>query len=102
MSSARVPKAVRARVAEQAGHRCGYVVARDPLTGEWVALFNPRRQRWRTHFVWIEDGARIMGLTPTARATVVALHLNRALLVGARQAWVQAGWHPPADKDDDE
>src|SRR5437763_6479972 len=73
------------------------VAARDPLTGEWAALFNPRRQRWRTHFAWSEAGRHIVGLTPTGRATVVALHLNRALLVGARRAWVQVGWHPPAD-----
>ncbi len=41
--------------------------------------------------------AVIEGLTPTGRATVIALHLNRPVLVRARQAWVKVGWHPPRD-----
>jgi hypothetical protein len=38
------------------------------------------------HFTWTESGTRIEGLTPTERATVVVLELNRALLMGARRA----------------
>ena len=70
----------------------------DPVTGQEVALFNPRSQIWREHFRWSEDGLRIIGLTPVGRATVVALHLSDdpdALLV--RSYWVLAGWHPPDD-----
>ena len=70
----------------------------DPLTGQEVALFNPRSQIWREHFRWSEDGLRIIGLTPVGRATVAALHLSDdpdALLV--RSYWVLAGWHPPDD-----
>src|SRR5262245_58506100 len=29
--------------------------ARDPSTGAIIPLFHPRRQRWRDHFVWIEQ-----------------------------------------------
>lgn len=39
------------------------VKAQDPLTGERVPLFHPRRQQWREHFCWSEDGSEIIGLT---------------------------------------
>jgi hypothetical protein len=58
-------------------------------------LYDPRRQVWADHFVWSSDGERIIALTSTGRATVVALQLNRAPLVIARRAWVSVGWHPP-------
>jgi hypothetical protein len=46
----------------------------DPLTGEVVRLFDPRRNRWAEHFDWV--GLRIVGRTPTGRATVAILDLN--------------------------
>jgi hypothetical protein len=52
-------------------------------------------QPWIEHFMWNDNGTQIPGLTPVGRATVVALQLNRPLLVGARRRWVLAGWHPP-------
>lgn len=70
----------------------------DPETKQDVPLFHPRTQVWSEHFKWSDDGLRILGLTPTGRATVAALHLDSdpdALLV--RSYWVQAGWHPPTD-----
>lgn len=48
---------------------------RNPLTGRRVRLFNPRRQQWKRHFRWIEDGALIIGRTACGRATIVALNL---------------------------
>lgn len=144
MSRARIPKALRARVAAQARYRCGYclmqesvvgtpmeldhlipeslggtteegnlwlacslcndhkndrIAALDPMTGDVVRLFDPRRQRWSDHFMWSDEGTRIMGQTPIGRATVIALHLNRPSLVQARRAWVRVGWHPPADEE---
>jgi len=71
--------------------------ARDPLTGRWVALFNPRTQRWQRHFGWSEEGTLIIGRTACGRATVVALNLNRLIVVTVRRNWVAAGWHPPMD-----
>jgi hypothetical protein len=71
------------------------VAAIDPATGLTVRLFNPRLQNWFDHFAWHEDGLVIVGLTPTGRATVTALRLNRAVLVDARRLWNEAGWHPP-------
>jgi hypothetical protein len=69
----------------------------DPLSGETVALFNPRRQLWREHFAWMQSGDLVVGRTPIGRATVAALKLNRPLLVHARQLWVRIGVHPPRD-----
>ncbi len=69
----------------------------DPDTGEDVPLFNPRTQCWFDHFRWSDDGIRIIGLTPTGRATVLALQLNNEFILPARRYWVLAGWHPPQE-----
>lgn len=74
-----------------------HISARDPETGQQVRLFNPRKQGWDEHFVWMDAGSRIVGRTAVGRATVRALRLNRPLLVEARRRWVMAGWHPPKD-----
>lgn len=66
----------------------------DPQTGQQVSLFNPRRQSWFEHFTWNADGLRIVGLTPTGRATIDALRLNNKYIIPARRYWVLAGWHP--------
>jgi hypothetical protein len=142
MRRARIPRALRDRVAERARHRCGYcltaeaiagylmevdhlipwaeggptvednlwlictgcnkrksnrIAALDSETRRLAPLFDPRRNIWREHFSWSADGALMVGLTPTGRATVEALGLNRPELVRARRRWVAVGWHPPAD-----
>ena len=71
----------------------------DPTTGETVPLFNPRRDRWSEHFAWTEGGDVIVGRTPIGRATVLALRMNRPLVVRARQLWVRIGVHPPDESD---
>lgn len=71
--------------------------ALDPISNEIVPLFNPRTQHWGDHFRWNQMGDEIIGLTSIGRATVVALHLNRELLVEAWRGWIAAGWHPPQD-----
>jgi hypothetical protein len=77
------------------GFKSAFQVAADPVTGDQVDLFNPRTQAWTDHFTWSQDGSRVLGLTPSGRATVERLRMNRERLVIARQLWVQAGWHPP-------
>jgi hypothetical protein len=67
----------------------------DPLTGRAVRLFNPRRQKWKLHFAWNEDGTLVVGLTACGRATVTALQLNNIYAVVVRREWVSVGWHPP-------
>jgi hypothetical protein len=69
--------------------------ALDPLTGTEVPLFDPRRQTWAEHFVWSDDGTRVLGLTASGRATVASLQLNAPFRVHARQRWAAVGWHPP-------
>jgi hypothetical protein len=73
------------------------VEAQDPLTGEHVPLFHPRRQQWGEHFRWSEDGSEIVGLTPVGRATVTALNMNHPDIVEARRRWARVGWHPPQE-----
>ncbi len=71
------------------------IEAIDPLSRKTAILFHPRQQDWFEHFVWSDDGLRIIGLTPTGRATAQALQLNNEFIIPARRHWVLAGWHPP-------
>ena len=65
----------------------------DPESGANVPLFNPRLQIWDEHFRWERE--QIMPLTPTGRATVAALAMNRPLIVAIRQEETIRGRHPP-------
>jgi hypothetical protein len=65
----------------------------DAQTGEEAALFNPRVDQWDKHFCW--DGVKIRGLTPTGRATIAALKMNRALILAIRKEETLRGRHPP-------
>ena len=60
-----------------------------------VPLFHPRRDHWYEHFIWNHDCTLIVGLTPTGRATIEALHLNREGVVNLRRLLLLAGKHPP-------
>ncbi|MHC5739730.1 HNH endonuclease [Nostoc sp.] len=62
-----------------------------------VPLFNPRTDSWPEHFFWSTDTLLIIGLTPTGRATVVALAFNRPRIINIRAADREIGRHPPAD-----
>lgn len=68
--------------------------ATDPQTGDAAPLFHPRHQVWRRHFRW--DGVRAVGLTPTGRATIAALSINRPLALAIRGEEALRGRHPPA------
>lgn len=67
--------------------------APDPETGEDVPLFSPRHQAWGDHFRW--EGAEVVPLTPTGRATVAALAMNRPLALAIRMEETERGRHPP-------
>ncbi len=69
----------------------------DPETNTESPLFNPRQDSWGAHFQWDDSNIRIIGITPTGRATIACLDMNNALIVRARFRWVQAGWHPPSE-----
>lgn len=44
--------------------KAGQTTAEDPLSGEIVPLFHPRRDSWDEHFMWDESGVFLVGLTP--------------------------------------
>lgn len=66
----------------------------DPETGQLAPLFHPRRQVWTEQFTWVNGGTHLIGVTPTGRATVIALRLNNENQVEARSIWIDFGWHP--------
>ena len=66
---------------------------RDMVTGRVVTLFNPRRQRWLRHFEW--EGARLVGLTPSGRATIDVLNINAPHRIDLRRLLILAGGFPP-------
>jgi hypothetical protein len=72
-------------------------MGRDPASGNQAPLFHPRRQRWRDHFAWRESFTRVVGLTPTGRATVYELELNREGVVNLRRALHARNLHPPPE-----
>lgn len=76
-------------------HKWAKVDGIDPLSKHRVHLFNPRKQLWKEHFAWSEDGAILVGLTAVGRATVATLQMNDPLAVTVRRKWVRAGYHPP-------
>lgn len=76
-----------------------HVEARDPVSGNLVPLYHPRHQRWADHFGWNEDFTLAIGLTPTGRATVERLQLNREGVVNWRRVLRTIGQHPPMDSE---
>lgn len=71
------------------------VEAVDPVTGRTVPLYHPRQRHWSEHFVWSDDSSLILGITPTGRATVDKLQLNREGVVNLRRVLRTVGDHPP-------
>lgn len=69
------------------------VSAADPDTGGMVPLFHPRRDLWNLHFRW--NASELIGITPSGRATVSALAMNRPIAVSIRHEESLRGRHPP-------
>jgi hypothetical protein len=65
----------------------------DPVSGDVVQLFNPRRQRWDRHFRWVDY--RVVGRTKGGRATIVVLEMNLPSRVELREVLSRAGLFPP-------
>ena len=74
-------------------HKAAKQHATDPEAGSEAKLFNPRVDSWAEHFRW--SGVHVQGLTPTGRATVAALEMNRALILAIRGEEILRGRHPP-------
>jgi HNH endonuclease len=64
----------------------------DPDSGQIVRLFDPRSQHWPDHFTW--NGAALLGLTPTGRATVQVLQMNAPRRLRLRMRLVARGLLP--------
>ncbi len=75
-------------------HKYNRIHAQDPESLETVALYNPRTQDWHLHFAWSYDYGAVFGLTPTGRATVEILQLNRSGLRNIRLGMLACGDHP--------
>ena len=69
----------------------------DPFTNRRVPLYHPRQQHWTEHFAWNDDFSRVLGMTPSGRATIHVLQLNRDGLMNLRAALHVAGQHPPSE-----
>lgn len=76
------------------GHKYNKTQAQDPESLEIVALYNPRIQDWTTHFAWSYDYSALIGLTPTGRATIELLQLNRLGIRNIRLGMLARGDHP--------
>jgi hypothetical protein len=59
----------------------------DPESNRITMLFNPRQQTWDQHFVWDESHTTLLGLTPTGRATIMLLRVNRPRMTRLRALW---------------
>jgi hypothetical protein len=64
------------------------------MTGTVTELFNPRLDVWAQHFSFVRETSEIVGKTPTGRATVQRLALNRSHVIRARRRWLMSGWLP--------
>lgn len=64
-------------------HKGSNLAGIDPVTGEMLALFNPRNDVWDTHFEMKEF--EIIGKTPQGRATAQVLNFNSPRRILLRQ-----------------
>jgi len=70
------------------------LTAHDPENNAEVPLFHPRQQAWPANFAWNVDATEVLGLTPTGRATIIALHINRPVMLQLRRYWSVLNLHP--------
>jgi HNH endonuclease len=64
-------------------HKGPNLVSIDPESKKQSHLFNPRQDDWNDHFSI--DRGKIVGLTPTGRATARLLNMNAPRLVRLRR-----------------
>jgi HNH endonuclease len=79
-----------------------YIDGEDPISGQAVALFNPRMQAWADYFQWsAQRPFEIEGITAHGRATVVRLQMNHPDLVSIRRLLAELGlpWRADAPRE---
>lgn len=77
------------------GHKADKIFSVDPHSGKKTALFHPRKQNWNEHFTWDQTGVKVLGLSPTGRATISALKMNLPEILAWRAIIVRLGGYPP-------
>jgi hypothetical protein len=80
------------------GSKSNKTHALDPATRRKVPLFHPRRDDWHEHFTWSPDRLYLIGLTPTGRATISELDLNREGVIHLRRLLLLNDEHPPSHR----
>lgn len=70
-------------------YKSDFEMGYDPETAQDVSLFHPRRAVWKEHFSVDFLNGHIRGLTPTGRATIMRLQMNRLQQLRARLHWIQ-------------
>lgn len=70
-------------------HKGPNIAGIDPLTGQLIALFHPRRQQWKRHFAW--RGSTLVGRTRSARATIQVLGINDPDFLAFRSELMEEG-----------
>ncbi len=73
-------------------HKSAKHLVIDPDTNVAVPIFNPRQQNWSEHFQW--NNVTVVGLTATGRATILALKINRPIMLAIREEEKILGRHP--------
>jgi hypothetical protein len=73
-------------------HKGPNIAGRDPVSEKLIALFHPRRERWRDHFEW--RGAELAGKTLTGEVTVRLLAINDPDFLTVREALLAEGVFP--------
>lgn len=71
-------------------HKGSDLCSLDPQTGEVIALFHPRHDKWNEHFR-LENTGIIAPLTATGRVTERILRFNRQELVADRARLIALG-----------
>ncbi len=70
-------------------HKGPNIAGVDAVTGELVALFHPRRDRWSEHFRW--KGSLLVGRTTTGMVTARLLAMNEPDFQAVRQTLMEEG-----------
>ena len=58
-------------------HKWAYIDGEDPMSGQRVAPFHPRTQRWKEYVQWsVPRWLAIVGISPHGRTTVARLPMS--------------------------
>jgi hypothetical protein len=66
-------------------HKWAYSDGEDPVSGQRVAPFSPRTQRWEEHVQWsVHRSCAIVGISTHGRTTMTRLQMSHPNLVSIR------------------